>query len=137
MLSEERVKLMTRMASYDEGEGKKNTNVAKFFRSDYIGIQILKAVICATIAYMIAFGVYVYVDFENFMLDIYKLDLWEFAQQVVKYYVYTVVSYSLLVYVGFSFKYGKAKKNLKRYFYNLKLLNSMFIKEEGDSDKEL
>lgn len=137
MLSEERVKLMTRMASYDEGEGKKNTSIAKFFRSDYIGIQVLKAVICATIAYMIAFGVYIYVDFENFMLDIYKLDLWEFAKQVVKYYVITVVSYSLLVYVGFSFKYGKAKKNLKRYFYNLKLLNSMFIKEEGESNKEL
>ncbi|MCQ2538789.1 MAG: hypothetical protein MJ124_10345 [Lachnospiraceae bacterium] len=135
MLSEERIKLMTRLASYDSGEGKKNLAIAKFFRSDYIGLQILKAVICATIAYMIAFAVYIYVDFENFMLGIYKLEIWDFAKQIIKYYVVFVVSYSLLVYIGFSFKYGKAKKNLKRYFGNLKLLNSIFAKEEGDSDR--
>lgn len=135
MLSEERIKLMTRLASYDSSEGKKNLAIAKFFRSDYIGLQILKAVICATIAYMIAFGVYIFVDFENFMLGIYKLEIWDFAKQIIKYYVVFVVSYSLLVYIGFSFKYGKAKKNLKRYFGNLKLLNSIFAKEEGEANR--
>lgn len=135
MLSEERIKLMTRLASYDDNEGRKNTAVAKHFRSDYIGLQVLKAFICATAAYMIVFGVYIYVDFENFMVDIYKLELWEFAKQIVKYYAIFVVSYSLLVYVGFSFKYGTARNNLKRYFNNLKLLNSMFAKEEGKLDR--
>ena len=46
------------MASYESTEGKKNESVAKHFRSDYVGLEVLKAVICATIAYMIAFGVY-------------------------------------------------------------------------------
>ncbi len=123
------------MASYDSGEGKKNVAVTKFFRSDYIGLQIFKAIICATIAYMIAFAVYIYVDFENFMLGIYKLEIWDFAKQIIKYYVVFVASYSLLVYIGFSFKYGKAKKNLKRYFAHLRLLNSIFAKEEGDINR--
>lgn len=123
------------MASYDGGEGKKNISVARFFRSDYIGIQVLKAVIYATAAYMIAFGVYIYVDFERFMLEIYKFEIWDFAKQVIKYYVVFVVSYCVLVYIGFSFKYGKARKKLKKYFGNLKLLNSMLAKKEGDSDK--
>ena len=54
MLSEERIILMTRMASYEQGEGRDNVKVGNYFRSDYISIQVLKSVICATIAFLIA-----------------------------------------------------------------------------------
>ena len=63
---------MTRMASYEDNEGRKNTSVAKHFRSDYVGLEVVKAIICATIAYMIVCGVYLYYDFEELMVNIYK-----------------------------------------------------------------
>lgn len=135
MLNEERIKLMTRMASYEDNEGKKNTSVAKHFRSDYVSMQVIKAIICATIAYMIVFGAYIYYDFEEFLSNIYKIDLWEFAGKVLKYYVVFVVAYCVIVYLAFSVKYSKAKKNLKRYFNNLKLLGSMY-NEEGNNVNE-
>ena len=78
MLNNEKIRLMTRMASYADTEGKGNEHIASFFRSDYVGMQVLKAVICATIAYMIAFAVYIYYDFETFMVNIYKMDLLNF-----------------------------------------------------------
>ena len=53
MLNEERVILMTKMASYEENEGKKNVNIGNYFRGDYIAIQVLKSIFCATIAYAI------------------------------------------------------------------------------------
>lgn len=130
MLSEERIKLMTRMASYEATEGKKNEAVSSHFRSDYVGMQVLKAVIYATIAYMIVFGVYVYYDFEEIMLNIYKMDLWAFAMSIVKKYVIFIVAYGAVVYVAFSIKYSKAKQNLKRYFNNLKLLSALYAEEK-------
>ena len=42
------------------------------------------------------------------------------------------VAYSVIVYIAFSLKYRKSKKNLKRYFNNLKLLNNMYINEEEE-----
>ena len=135
MLNEERVKLMTRLASYEAGEGKKNSSLVSHFRSDYVGLQVFKAVICAPLAYMIAFGVYLYSDFENFMLNIYKIDLLEFATGILKSYVIFVVAYCVIVYIVCSFKYGKARRNLKRYFNNLKFLNSMY--RENGSEGEL
>lgn len=51
MLNEEKIILMTQMASYEENEGKKNMAIGRYFRSDYIAIQVLKSVLCATIAY--------------------------------------------------------------------------------------
>lgn len=129
MLNEERIKLMTRMASYESTEGKKNEAVANHFRSDYVGLQVLKAVICATIAYMIVFGVYFYYDFEEIMINIYKMDLWESAVKIIKSYAATVIIYSLIVYIAYTVKYSYAKRNLKKYFNNLKLLNALYNEE--------
>ena len=36
MLNEEKIILMTQMASYEENEGKKNMAIGRYFRSDYI-----------------------------------------------------------------------------------------------------
>lgn len=126
MLNEERVILMTKMASYEENEGKKNVNIGNYFRDDYISIQVLKSILCATIAYVIVFALYVFYDFETFMQDIYKVDLIEFGKNVLFYYIVTVVSYGILSYVVYSYRYTKAKKSLKLYYHNLKKLNSLY-----------
>ena len=51
MLNAERVILMTRLASYETGEGKQNMAIGKYFRSDYIRLQTIKSVVYATIAF--------------------------------------------------------------------------------------
>ncbi len=118
------------MASYESTEGRSNGEVAAHFRSDYVGLQVLKAIICATIAYMIAFAVYIYYDFETFMVEIYKMDLWAFAAKALKNYVIVTVVYCIIVYIAFTIKYGKAKRGLRRYFNNLRLLGSMYSEKK-------
>nr|WP_318684917.1 hypothetical protein [uncultured Acetatifactor sp.] len=126
MLNEERIILMTKMASYEEHKGKENVAIGKYFRSDYIGLQVLKSVFCATIAYAIVFALFVFYDFELFMQDIYKMDLITFAQRVLLYYGITVVAYGVIAYILHSYRYAKAKKSLKCYYHNLKKLNSLY-----------
>ena len=60
MLNEEKIILMTQMASYEENEGKKNMAIGRYFRSDYIAIQVLKSVLCATIAYAVCFALFIF-----------------------------------------------------------------------------
>lgn len=110
MLNEERVILMTKMASYEEHEGKKNVAIGSYFRSDYIAIQVLKSIIYATIAYAVVFGLFVFYDLEVFMQDIYKMDLISFARNVLIYYGITVGVYALASYAIYSYRYAKAKK---------------------------
>jgi len=126
MLNEERIILMTKMASYEENEGKKNVAIGKYFRSDYIALQVLKSVISATLAYGVVFGLFVLYDFEIFMQDIYKMDLIEFAKNVLIWYGVVVVAFGVISYIVYSFRYAKARKNLKRYYNNLKRLNSLY-----------
>ena len=69
---------------------------------------------------------YVFYDFENFMQDIYKMDLISFAKDVLFYYAITVVVYGVISYGIYSYRYAKAKKSLKCYYNNLKKLNSLY-----------
>ncbi|MBO4980513.1 MAG: hypothetical protein J6C84_01255 [Lachnospiraceae bacterium] len=126
MLNEERIILMTKMASYEENEGKKNMSIGKYFRSDYLSIQVLKAVISATVAFAIMLALFVFYDFEVFMQDIYKMDLITFAKNVLFCYVATVAVYGGIAYGVCSYRYSKAKKSLKCYYHNLKKLNSLY-----------
>lgn len=126
MLNEERIILMTKMASYEENEGKKNVAIGNYFRSDYIAIQVLKSIFCASVAFAIVFALFVFYDFEVFMQDIYKMDLVTFAQRVLLYYGITVSVYGIISYIVYSCRYAKAKKSLKCYYHNLKKLNSLY-----------
>lgn len=42
MINEEKVKIMTKLAMYEQGEGKKYLPISKFYRSDYIGQALIK-----------------------------------------------------------------------------------------------
>ena len=128
MLNEERVILMTKMASYEEKEGKKNVSIGNYFRSDYIAIQMLKSIVCATVAFVAVFAMYIFYDLETFMQDIYRMDLIAFAKNVLIYYGVTLVVYGLISYIIYSYRYSKAKKSLKAYYQNLKKLNSLYGK---------
>lgn len=126
MLSQDRIRLMTRMAAYEEHQGKKNMAVGSYFRGDYIGMQVIGSVICATIIYAIIFAAYIFYDFETFMQDIYKMDLIAFAKQAIIYYVVFVAVYAVIAYIVFSFRYSKAQRGLKKYQHNLKQLSALY-----------
>ena len=126
MLNEERVKLMTRMASYETGEGKKSMNIGKYFRGDYISIQVLKSIISSTISFVICFALYLFYDFEIFMENIYAMDLVEFAKEVLVIYVVITVGYALMTYLIFSVRYKKARNSLKKYYNNLRKLSGLY-----------
>ena len=42
MINEEKVKIMTKLAMYEQGKGRKYLPVSKYYRSDYIGLALIK-----------------------------------------------------------------------------------------------
>ena len=70
MLNEEKVILMTKLASYEAHEGRKCQKVADYFRGDYIVVQMAKSLVAATLSFGILFGLYMLYDLEEFMENI-------------------------------------------------------------------
>ena len=128
MINEDKVILMTKMAAYESGKGKRDVTILNYFRGDYIGFQVLKAVLAATLSFFLVFAVYIFYNFETFMQDIYKMDLLSFGKSIIILYLCTVGAYGVIAYVVYSFRYSKAKKSLKTYYLNLKKLAGMYEK---------
>lgn len=131
MLSREKVILMTKLASYEEHEGKENTKVESYFRGDYIALQVLKTVICTTIAFGLLLGLYFVYDFDNLMGNIYKMDLMSFVKNILVYY-----GIVLLVSLGASclfsiWKYSESRDNQDLYYRNLRKLSRMYKKNKN------
>lgn len=126
MLNQERIKLMTRMAAYEENEGKKYMSIGSYFRSDYMGLQVIKSVISSTLAYLIIMGLYVYYHFESLMQDIYKMDLMKVGKNLLLYYVIFTAANGLITYTVYSFRYSRAKRSLKKYYRHLKQLAAIY-----------
>ena len=129
MLNEERVILMTRMTSFTQHEGKKDTEINQYFRSDYVGLQVLKSALCATAAYIILFISYMLLSFDKVMQSLYDMDLIAQGKKFLIYYIILVGGYSVVSYIIYSFRYARMRKNMKTYYTNLKRLNKMYEKE--------
>lgn len=142
MINEEgkkKIRLMTRIAIYEKTEGKKNEPVARYFRSDYIGLKVLTSIISATAVFLIVIGLYVICNSETLMADFYRIDLLNEARKLILYYIGFVAVYISIVAVVFFIKYNKAVKYKRIFSRNLKKLLSHYgrkedFEEEDDDD---
>ena len=104
---------MTKMASYEANEGRRNVAIGRYFRSDYIGWHVLKSIISATIAFVVVFGMYIYYDFEVFM-------------RILSMYLWTTGIYAVIAFVVYAVRYSRAMRSLKLYHMNLRRLMNMY-----------
>lgn len=133
MVNEEKVRLMTQLAAYENREGKKYLPISRYYRSDFIGLALIKNFFLVSIAYvcMVALGVGYYFDY--LLNNIHKMNLFVLGGWLILGYIVLLVFYSVLTYVLHSVKYYKAKKSLKQYYIQLSKLSRMYEKEERKS----
>ena len=135
MLNEEKIKIMNKLAMYEQGEGKKYLPVSKFYRSDYIGLAMIKNFFLVTIGYVLivaAIGVY----FGEYLLEnIHKMNLIAMGIYLIIGYVVVLVAYSVMTYIQYSVKYYQAKKSVRQYYSELTELNKIYAREEKKSGR--
>ncbi len=130
MLNEEKIKIMNKLAMYEQGEGKKYLPVSRFYRSDYIGLAMIRNFFVVTIGYcLVLAGIAVY--FGEYLIDnIHKMDLVSIGMVAVFGYVAVLVIFSVLTYIQYTVKYHMAKKSVKNYYEDLTQLNKIYSREE-------
>lgn len=135
MLNEKRVIIMTKMASYERTDGKRNGSIGKYYRGDYIGLQVIKSLIYAVIAFLILGMMYVIYNFNSIMANVYKMDLLAMGKRVVFVFIVILAVYALISYAIYSYRYSKARRKQKIYASHLKQLGQMYEKEAKKSQQ--
>lgn len=130
MIDEERVRQMTKMAVYEEGEGKQYIPMTQYFRHDYIGKEMVKSVIGGTLAFALMCVVGLFFEMENLMDSINQLNLVQLVTGIlVKYGIFMAV-YLFITYVVYNFRYSEGRRHIKQFYAHLKKVNKIYEQEE-------
>lgn len=130
MLNEEKVRIMTRLAAYEKGEGKGYLPISKYYRTDYIGLALIKNFFLVSIGYVVLVGMIALYFLEDLLENIHKMDLIKLGGKVVIGYIVLLIVYSVLVYVIQTVRYSRAKKSIKNYYMQLGRLTKIYAQEE-------
>lgn len=129
MVNEEKIRLMNKMALYEEKYGKEDFKIASYYKKDYIGYQTIFTVIWVTIGYVILFAVFAAAFLEKFLenVNLFVIALMIFA--AIALYLILAVSYGLFASRFYQKKHNKAKGRVKRYTRMLTQLEKFYSKE--------
>ena len=130
MINEEKVKIMDSLALYEKQEGRKYLPVSKYYRSDYIGLALIKNFFLVTIGYGLILALAAAYNLEYLLDNVHKMDLISLGITALIGYAVILGVYSVLTYIQYTVKYHKAKKSVKQYYSQLTRLEKIYNHEE-------
>lgn len=130
MINEERICIMTRMASYEAGEGKEDMPVKQYYRKDYVSYQMIRTFISSTISFGILFLFWGMYSIEKIMQQLAEMDLIQFGISILIKYVIFVVVYQVIAVIVYNRKYTRATAAVKKHHADIKKVIKLQEKEE-------
>lgn len=131
MVNEERTRMMTRLAMYENGPGKKELKITRYAPGDYVTAQLLWSFVCGTIAFVIVVALYALYHVEELMLELFSMDIMSLAIHVLLIYIVFIGVYLGICYVCISYRYGRYKKKVNRFLRGLKELYRCYIRTDN------
>ncbi len=133
MVNEDKVKLMTKLATYEKKEGKESLPVMQYYREDYIVYHVMKTAIAATIAYVLLVVAVCVARSQYLLENVHKMTIEQIGGRVFIGYIVMLAVYITTGLIFYIRKYENARESVKRYLHWLKQLNS-FYKEQEEED---
>ena len=132
MLNEEKVKSMTKAAAYENGPKKENLKINQYFRSDYLGLQLIKSLFAYVASFCILVAIWFMLGSEEVLLQVTRGD---YLQKILKIllivFVAGLVLYESAIYIYYSRKYRLTQGSLEGYQGYLKKIGKFYETEES------
>lgn len=132
MLNNRKVRLMTRLAMYEQTEGKEDVRLSKYFRTDYVRLNLLKSVVAVTVGYLLILLLLVVYHSEYLIREAVTLDYRGMLMRYAGIYIIILAVYCSLCTIGYMVKYRTSRKKLAKYFRMLRKLRSIYREEAGE-----
>ena len=131
MVNVRKVRLMTKLAIYEQKEGKEDIKLGKYFRRDYVRLKILHNIVAVTLGYLLVLAMIIAYQMEYLIKEAVNLDYIGIGKTILGLYVIVVTVYVMAAMVGYGLYYDYSRKKLAKYFRMLRKLRSMYQEEDG------
>lgn len=130
MLDEEKVRLMTKLAFYEQTQGKEDLKVDEYYRKDYTGFHTICSVIWITIGYICVVGIVGLACLDWIFAHFSKNLMIMMGGSAVVAYVVLMIIYAFISRYIFDHKYKGARQRVKVFKHDLIKLLKMYEKEK-------
>lgn len=131
MLNEEKIRLMTKLALYEQKDGKKDLPLSKYYRTDYLALKMINSTIAMSLGYIILLAAIVLVNIEKLLSDLVNMDLFSIGRNILIVYAVLFVVNMTATYFIESYRFKRSRGSLNRYNGDLKDLYMIYKKEEN------
>ena len=125
MLNKDKIRIMSRCAMYEKGQGKEDLAINRYFQGDYVRLNTLKTLIGVTIGFILCLGLYIVMKAEYYMENIVGMDFLELAKSILKYYVIVLIVFAVISILFYGWKYADTQKRVRWYYKDLKSLDKI------------
>lgn len=129
MLSEDKIRVMTRLAVFEKEHGKENEVASRFYKNDYISYHMIWAGIMTTIAYGFGLLLFFLLNFDKYMGQMHTMDLVKQGKMMALIYVCVLVVMLTISWFVYKKRYAEAQKYLNQYCDELRELEKIYNKE--------
>ena len=119
MIDQERVRLMMKIARYENGEGVEDFRIRKYYRSDSTALQLIKTWILTTLGSGLLLGLVIAGNVEFLLDNIDSMNLKVLFSWIL------IGVYFAAVYISSMIRYNPARRNVKSYLDALEKISGM------------
>ena len=136
MLDERKVKLMTRMALYEEQQGREDLKISAYYRKDYTSLHTLATILWVTIGYVCLTGLVGIGLYEKLMETMTIGIMLIIAIVVIALYLVIVIAYAVCAHTMYDKQHKEARARVKLYNHDLARLLNIYKKKDMRREKK-
>ncbi|MDD3404158.1 MAG: hypothetical protein PHQ72_12510 [Hespellia sp.] len=129
MISEERVRIMTKMSLYENRTGAQDLKIGNYYKKDYSSFHTLVTVLWVTVGYVIIAALAIVSNMDALMKNLTMNKMIFLVIVAVGGYLIILIAYVIGAGIFYKNKHNGAKRRLKQYYRNLSRLGKIYKKE--------
>ena len=133
-MDEKRLQKMIHLAMFEEGEGKEDIEISRFFLNDYIWIGFIKNFLLITVAYVLLLMILMMYNFEYLAQIFANMNFAPLIVGALIFYLILLGIYTAITYVRRRLRYEKAARHMKKYYSRLRSFEKYCKFEEENPD---
>jgi len=122
MINEKKVRLMTKLALYEQNNGKEEIPMSRYYKSDYMALKLINSTIVVSLGYIVLLATILLMDIENTLKRISGIDFLKLGINLLVIYVFVIVLNLIVSGIIYSKRFKNAREGLKNYNADLKEL---------------
>ena len=140
MINEKKVRLMTKLALYEQNNGKEEIPMSRYYKSDYMALKLINSTIVVSFGYIVLLATILLMDIENTLRRISGIDFLKLGINLLAVYVFIILFNLIVSGIIYSKRFKNTREGLKNYNADLKELYLTYkeddIMETGGIDDD-